>query len=58
MTGVEMIKLLKQNGFEVIKVKGSHYHMAKDGAYVIVPHHNKELGKGIYNRIMKDAELK
>ena len=59
MTGVEMIKKLKRLGFEVIKVsKSSHYHLTKGSAYVIVPHHNKELGKGLYNQILEDAGLK
>ena len=59
MTGVEMIKKLKALGFKVIKVsKGSHYHMIKDDKYTIVPHHHKELGKGLYNQILIDAGLK
>ena len=59
MTGVEMIKKLKSHGFAVIKKsKGSHYHMTKDDMYVIVPHHHDELGKGLYNQILKDARLK
>jgi predicted RNA binding protein YcfA (HicA-like mRNA interferase family) len=59
MTGVEMIKKLKSEGFKVIKVsKSSHYHMTKGDAYVIVPHHHKELGKGLYNQILADAKLK
>lgn len=59
MTGVEMIKKLKSEGFKVIKVsKSSHYHMTKGDAYVIVPHHHKELGKGLYSQILTDAKLK
>ena len=59
MTGVEMIKKLKSAGFKVLKIsKGSHYHMVKDQLYVIVPHHHDELGKGLYNRILKDSGLK
>jgi len=59
MTGVEMIKKLKSKGFIVIKVsKGSHYHMTRGTAYVIVPHHHKELGKGLQNQILVDAGLK
>ena len=59
MTGVEMIKKLKSKGFKIIKVsKSSHYHMTKDDAYVIVPNHHKELGKGLYNQILVDAKLK
>ena len=59
MTGVEMIRKLKGLGFKIIKVsKGSHYHMVKDDMYVIVPYHHDELGKGLYNQILKDAKLK
>ena len=59
MTGVEMIKKLKKEGFKVIKVsKGSHYHMTKGSFYVIVPHHHKELGKGLYNQILSDSGVK
>ena len=59
MTGVEMIKKLKRLGFTIVKIsKGSHYHMTKGSAYVIVPHHHKELGKGLYNQILTDAKLK
>jgi predicted RNA binding protein YcfA (HicA-like mRNA interferase family) len=59
MTGVEMIKRLKELGFKVIKISsGSHYHMKKGSYYVIVPHHHTELGKGLYNQIMTDAGLK
>ena len=54
-----MIKKLKNLGFSIIKISnGSHYHMAKDDAYTIVPHHHKELGKGLYNQILKDAKIK
>ena len=59
MTGVEMIRKLKNHGFKVVKVsKGSHYRMAKGDIHVIVPHHHKELGKGLCNRILEDAKLK
>jgi len=59
MTGVEMVKMLKSFGFKVLKVsKGSHYRLAKGDAHVIVPYHHKELGKGLYNRILEDTSLK
>ena len=58
MTGIEMIKKLKKNGFTVLKVsRGSHYHMIKNEKYTIVPHHHKELGKGLYLQILSDAGL-
>jgi predicted RNA binding protein YcfA (HicA-like mRNA interferase family) len=54
-----MIKDLKKKGFTVLKVsKSSHYHMVKDDMYTIVPHHHTELGKGLYNKILKDTRQK
>jgi len=58
MTGVELIKLLHKNGFKTIKIKGSHYRLQKNDISIIVPHHHKELGKGITNNILKKAGLK
>ena len=58
MTGVEMIKLLKSKGHKHIRIKGSHYHYNINGFCFPVPHHHKELGKGLYNQILSDSGLK
>ena len=58
MTGAELIKLLNKNGFECVNVKGSHYRMKKDDIVIFVPHHHKELGKGITTNILRKAGLK
>ena len=58
MTGVELIRLLNKNGFECVKAKGSHYRMRKGDTVVIVPRHNKELGTGITESILRKAGLK
>jgi predicted RNA binding protein YcfA (HicA-like mRNA interferase family) len=58
LTGVEMIKKLKNHGIKHIKVKGSHYHYFVNGKIFQVPHHHKEMGKGLENAILKDAGLK
>ena len=58
MTGVELVKLLSKNGFKYIKSKGSHYRMCKGDIVVFVPYHNKELGIGLTNNIMRKAGLK
>jgi len=61
LTGVEMIKKLKKHGIKHgikhIKVKGSHYHYFENGKVFQVPHHHKELGKGLENAILKEAGL-
>ena len=58
MTGVELIMLLNKNGFICEKVKGSHYRMRKGSTVIFVPHHHKEMGKGITNSILGKAGLK
>ncbi|VEJ44927.1 YcfA-like protein [Bartonella vinsonii] len=53
----KIIAKLKRDGFELVKVKGSHHKLKKDGKVVIVPHpkkifrlvqhvlsHNKQVG--------------
>jgi len=60
MTGKEMVKLLKQNGFEEVSQKGGHLKMENPitKAVTIVPQHSKELGKGLEQAILKQAGLK
>ena len=56
----ELMKLLAQDGWEVVRVQGSHHihkHPTKPGT-IPVPLHNKELSKGLENKIKKDAGLK
>ena len=50
---------IKKNGWKEIRVTGSHHVMEKDSKQIIVPvHDNKDLRKGLEQRILKDAELK
>lgn len=58
MTGVEMIKKLKRLNIHHIKIKSSHYHYHEKGRVFQVPHHHKELGKGLESAILKAAGLK
>ena len=60
LTPKEMIKHLKKNGFEVTSQKGSHIKMRnpQTGRQTEVPMHNKDLGKGLENEILKQAGLK
>jgi len=57
LTGVEMIKLLKKQGHTPFRIKGSHYHFCINGKNVQVPHHHKEMGKGLEIYIRKIASL-
>lgn len=60
MTPKEMIKLLKQNGFEEISQNGSHIKMKNkdNGKQTVVPLHNKSMKKGLEQAILKQAGLK
>ena len=59
LTGKDMSKLLKKHGWVKERQKGSHHHFYKDGIWVTVPiHSNKDLGKGLENKILKKAGLK
>lgn len=59
LTGKEMIKLLKENGFELDRIEGSHHIMIKENLIASVPAHgSKTLKIGTQNSILKDAGLK
>ena len=61
MTSREMAPLLLKNGFIEIKGNGgSHrkYQNSITKKTVIVPFHNKDLGKGLEQAILKQAGLK
>ncbi len=61
MISKEMVKFLQKNGFiEVSGWKGSHrkFMNLKNGRTTLVPYHNKDLGKGMEQAILKQAGLK
>lgn len=59
LTGKEMLKLAKKNGWQVVRITGSHHIMAKKGyPPVPIPVHNKDLKKGTEQKILKDLGLK
>ncbi|MGB3588041.1 MAG: type II toxin-antitoxin system HicA family toxin [Tunicatimonas sp.] len=58
----EVIKLIKKDGWYLIRQRGSHKvfeHSTKSGI-VVVPDHggNKDLARGTENNILKQAGLK
>lgn len=59
MTGKEVIKLLKANGWMVDRVNGSHWIMVKGDQTITVPvHSGKALKQGTLASILKQAGLK
>nr|WP_283105096.1 type II toxin-antitoxin system HicA family toxin [Shewanella dokdonensis] len=54
-----MIKLLESNGWQLVSVRGSH-HKFRHPDYedpVVVPHPKKDLGKGLVQKLKRQAGL-
>jgi hypothetical protein len=59
MTGKEIIKLLKKNGWTPDRIKGSHHIFAKNNKTIPVPvHGNKDIPIGTVKKIFKLAGIK
>jgi len=55
-----LIKLLENNGYSYHRTKGSHllfYHPGKNKTVIVPVHGNKDLPKGTFYAILKQAEL-
>ncbi len=60
LTGPEVVKLLKKQGWELKRIRGSHYIFLKEGhdAVISVPVHGKRVLKlGVQHGILKDAGI-
>ena len=61
MKSNELIRLLKKDGWFVVRQSGSHMmmqHPVKRGQIVVPNHGSQEVGKGLEKKIKKDAGLK
>lgn len=58
MKGKNLLKLLKQNGWEVVRINRSHHVLQKNGKTTVVPIHGKDVPIGLLNTILKEAGLK
>ena len=60
MKSVDLIKLIKKEGWLLVRTRGSHHHFkhpTKKGI-VTVPHPKKDIPKGTVAMIIKQAKLK
>jgi predicted RNA binding protein YcfA (HicA-like mRNA interferase family) len=55
----QLVEALEKVGFEIDHQTGSHVVLwrAGDGVRVVVPWHNRDLGRGLTLRIIKSAGL-
>ncbi len=61
MKSSELVRLLKKDGWYVVRQTGSHLimqHLVKKGQIVCPFHASHEVGKGLERKIKKDAGLK
>ena len=60
LTGKELARLAINNGWEEVRVRGSHHHFKKDGVPYIVTiliHGNKVLKIGLEKKLLRDLNL-
>jgi predicted RNA binding protein YcfA (HicA-like mRNA interferase family) len=59
LTGQQVIAALKRDGFEVLRIKGSHHFLTHpDGRRTVVPVHRGEIiGPGLMLKIVRDCEI-
>lgn len=55
LTALELIKILKKIGFEIMRQEGSHVFLRnQDGRTTVVPNHpGEKLDRGLLNKIIK-----
>lgn len=58
MRDKDLLKLLKKNGWEVVRIRGSHHILKKEGKIETVPIHGKDVPTGLLNAILKRTGLK
>jgi predicted RNA binding protein YcfA (HicA-like mRNA interferase family) len=59
VTGHELIMRLKEKGWELYRINGSHHIMVKGNETLSVPvHKKKDLSKGLLTKLLKQAGLK
>jgi len=54
----DLLKLLKTDGWEVIRVQGSHHVLRKGEQIEVVPVHGRDVPIGLLNKILKNTGLK
>ena len=53
MRGKELVSLLQKDGWQIVRIKGSHHIMKKGNQIEVIPVHDKDLPKGLMESIIK-----
>ena len=54
----DLLKKMQQDGWKVVRVKGSHHVLQKGSKTEVVPIHGKDVPTGLLNTILKRTGLK
>ncbi|MBQ6638223.1 MAG: type II toxin-antitoxin system HicA family toxin [Lachnospiraceae bacterium] len=58
MSGKDLVKRLQKDGWTIARIEGSHHIMKKENKTVAIPvHGNKDIPKGLLNKILKETGL-
>lgn len=58
LSGKEIVRLLQSDGWELVRVNGSHHVLCRGKKTIVIPvHGNKSLGKGLEYKILKQTGL-
>lgn len=58
MKDKDLLRLLKQNGWAVVRINGSHHVLQKGEQTTVVPIHGRDVPTGLLNQILKETGLK
>lgn len=58
MKDKDLLKLLKQNGWSVVRIRGSHHLLKKGSQLETLPIHGRDVPPGLLNAILKRTGLK
>ena len=54
----DLLKLLLDNGWTLVRIRGSHHIVEKNGQIETIPIHGKDVPIGLLNKILKRTGLK
>jgi predicted RNA binding protein YcfA (HicA-like mRNA interferase family) len=58
ISGKEMVRFLEREGFEIVRVRGSHHFLQKEDLRTSVPvHSGKDMKVGTLRSILRDIQM-
>lgn len=58
MKDKDLLKLLKKDGWTIVRINGSHHVIQKGERITVVPIHGRDVPPGLLNQILKETGLK